>query len=110
MAQPMMMSFAQLFEGMMGKSHEEVMQDAPDFGNERPENNDWNEMKMIWEAASDLCNLLDNLNHMSVDVSLPFAAAHFNVDINAPGLNQIVKLGLNSTLLPKIVQGLSYME
>ena len=87
-----------------------MQQGAPDFGAGRPENKEWNEMKIMWDAASDMVGLFDNLAHMEVDVSLPFAAAHLNVDINAPGLNQIAKLGLNSTVLPQIVQGLSYME
>ena len=47
-----------------------------------------------------MTNLMDNMSHMSLDVSLPYFAAHFNVDINAPGLSTALKLGIMSTVAP----------
>ena len=85
----------------MGLNHEELLAKTLDFGvgeEERAKN------KVEWDTIYDLLwgstNLMDDMSHMSVDVSVPFLAAHFNVDINDPDLSTALKHALESKLAP----------
>jgi hypothetical protein len=107
MAQPMMISFEQLFEGMMGSSVEDIMAMTLDLEGKEGEGAEWESLIAGIKGRDDLMSLVKSMgNNMSIKIAVPDFLVSVQLDINAPGIGKALALGLQATTHPMFERAL----